>query len=216
MDESFGAPGVDGKIVFSQKHLPRTSGTFVFGLVRTWREFSWVGTCMAWIPDLGIFLQQIIWNVFGRAQPTRDQDGEGGQVFWSETSSKNQVSQLSSWCFANNALPRKDKDDASVVLAVIKVQVILKFWILLECRNVVILTCALQLYSAWLTLKGERLKRAAVSLLESLASLALEVKAGREGMWWTEGDGGISRITNWWVTGGIALPTWTLALLPSR
>jgi len=47
---------------------------------------------------------------------------------------------------------RKDKDDASVVLAVIKVQ----------------------LYSAWLTLKGERLKRAAVSLLESLASLALE------------------------------------------
>ena len=156
-------------------------------------------------------------NVFGRAQPTRDQDGEGGQVFWSETSSKNQVSQLSSWCFANNALPRKDKDDASVVLAVIKVQVILKFWILLECRNVVILTCALQLYSAWLTLKGERLKRAAVSLLESLASLALEVKPGKEeGMWWTEGDGGISRITNWWVTGGIALPTWTLALLPSR
>ena len=34
---------------------------------------------------------------------------------------------------------------------------------------------ALQLYSAWLGLKGERLKRAAVSLLESLASLALEV-----------------------------------------
>jgi len=33
---------------------------------------------------------------------------------------------------------------------------------------------ALQLYSAWLGLKGERLKRAAVSLLESLASLALE------------------------------------------
>ena len=34
---------------------------------------------------------------------------------------------------------------------------------------------ALQLYSAWLGLKGERLKRAAVSLLESLATLALEV-----------------------------------------
>ena len=38
-----------------------------------------------------------------------------------------------------------------------------------------IIICALQLYSAWLGLKGERLKRAAVSLLESLASLALEV-----------------------------------------
>ena len=39
--------------------------------------------------------------------------------------------------------------------------------------------CALQLYSAWLVLKGERLKRAAVSLLESLASLALEVNCWR-------------------------------------
>ena len=38
---------------------------------------------------------------------------------------------------------------------------------------------ALQLYSAWLVLKGERLKRAAVSLLESLASLALEVNCWR-------------------------------------
>ena len=38
---------------------------------------------------------------------------------------------------------------------------------------------ALQLYSAWLGLKGERLKRAAVSLLESLASLALEVNCCR-------------------------------------
>merc|ERR1719244_1821872 len=43
-------------------------------------------------------------------------------------------------------------DDASVELAFVKVQ----------------------LYSAWLGLKGERLKRAAVSLLESLATLALE------------------------------------------
>jgi len=43
-------------------------------------------------------------------------------------------------------------EDASVELAFVKVQ----------------------LYSAWLGLKGERLKRAAVSLLESLASLALE------------------------------------------
>jgi len=47
---------------------------------------------------------------------------------------------------------KKDGDDASVLLALIKVQ----------------------LYSAWLGLKGERLKRAAVSLLESLATLALE------------------------------------------
>merc|ERR1712192_335921 len=47
---------------------------------------------------------------------------------------------------------KKDGDDASVLLALIKDQ----------------------LYSAWLGLKGERLKRAAVSLLESLASLAME------------------------------------------
>merc|ERR1712192_34589 len=47
---------------------------------------------------------------------------------------------------------KKDGDDASVLLALIKDQ----------------------LYSAWLGLKGERLKRAAVSLLGSLASLALE------------------------------------------
>ena len=61
---------------------------------------------------------------------------------------------------------RKDGDDASVLLAFIKVQV-----------NHVLgsLINALKLYSAWLGLKGERLKRAAVSLLESLATLAMEV-----------------------------------------
>ena len=52
----------------------------------------------------------------------------------------------------------------------------LRSFVCLSSRAVI---CALQLYSAWLGLKGERLKRAAVSLLESLASLALEVNCWR-------------------------------------
>ena len=68
-----------------------------------------------------------------------------------------------------NPLLRKDGDDASVLLALIKDQV-QGMW-LVGCT----LIHTLQLYSAWLGLKGERLKRAAVSLLESLATLALEV-----------------------------------------
>ena len=65
---------------------------------------------------------------------------------------------------------RNNKSDVKLHLVAIKDQVqaarIYALFVHYEC---------LQLHTAWQSLKGERLKRAAVGFLESLVGLALEV-----------------------------------------